>query len=151
MCRPHHEQQCTLFLLPSALHPLGRDWEVAPPRRGARLWKTLVFSIVFRFSGASRAGRPHPDCTSASLPLSMSAKRFSWFSMLAFLPLPLRPWRTLREPFFRPPSAILPPRRSCLLNLTNATANSSLVRTARSESSPHQSARRAHRLKGVKG
>ena len=78
----------------------------------------------------------------------MSAKRFSWFSMLTILPhssrpfvsflsfcakpsfkpsapprlrvssflphslpLPFRPWRTLRETFFRPPSALLPPRR----------------------------------------
>ena len=34
----------------------------------------------------------------------------SWFSMLidspAHLPLPWRPWRTLREPFFRSPSAM---------------------------------------------
>ena len=33
-----------------------------------RLQKTLVFSLVFRFPDASRAGRPRPDCTSASLP-----------------------------------------------------------------------------------
>jgi hypothetical protein len=44
-----------------------------------RLQKTLVFSLVFRFPDATRAGRPRPDGTSASLPLSMSAKRFSWF------------------------------------------------------------------------
>ena len=31
-------------------------------------------------------------CTSASLLLSMSAKRFSWFSMLTILPLPSRPF-----------------------------------------------------------
>ena len=78
-------------------------------------------------------------------PLSMSAKRFSWFSMLTILPhssrpfvsflsfcakpsfkpsapprlrvssflplslpLPFRPWRTLRETFFRPPPALHP-------------------------------------------
>ena len=77
---------------PPVLHPLGRDLEVAPPRRGARLWKTLAFSLVFRFPDASRAGRPRPDCPSAFLPLSMSANRFSWVSMLAFLPHSSRPF-----------------------------------------------------------
>ena len=70
---------------PPALHPRGRDLEVAPPRRGARLQKTLAFSLVFPFPPPPRAGRPRPDGTAASLPLSMSAERFSWFSMLAFL------------------------------------------------------------------
>ncbi len=130
------------FRCPSMLHPLGRDLKVAPPRRGARLRKTLAFSIVVRFPYASRAGRPRPDWTSASLPLSMSAKRVSWFqcrhssrspAALLFpfcllcksvlqalrgsaaprefcppvrLPIPLRPWRTWRESFFRSPSAM---------------------------------------------
>ena len=83
------------LLLPSCLHPPRNPCAHHPPygRRGAsipqtrrpsfsslpllgrfggvgmRLWKTLAFSLVFRFPSAPSAGRPRPGIPSVSLPL----------------------------------------------------------------------------------
>ncbi len=54
-----------------------------------RLQKTLGFSLGFRFSEASRAGRPRPDGAAAALPRSMAAERVSGGAMLS-LPMQCR-------------------------------------------------------------
>ena len=45
--------------LPGVRHPAAPSGK-GSRRRGGRLWKTLVFSLVFSHPSASRAGRPRP-------------------------------------------------------------------------------------------
>ena len=62
-----------------------------------RLWKRLVFPVVFRFSGASRAGRPRPGRTAASLPLFNACEAVSMV-FNAVLPCTFHPPRRGRMP-----------------------------------------------------
>ena len=69
----------TAAVLPPASLPLSSRWgatgksHLLGEQRGARLQKTLGFSLGFRFSEASRAGRPRSDCASAVLQRSSSS------------------------------------------------------------------------------
>ena len=62
------------FRFPSSIHPQGRDLEIAPPRRGVRLWKMLVFrlfSILYhRIHGGIIGFTIQHDIALNSLPFS---------------------------------------------------------------------------------